>query len=294
MTVANHDVQFEVLPKTPITEASATPYKRILNNDGSVWSEFRSQENIYHIRFPKFADFIFDTVTSSVRCHAPTGTTSDEIEHLYLNHVLPLIKNAQGSLVLHSSGVKIGDEAVLFVGTSGSGKSTIATYFATKGHALISDDNVELVEDGNSLTVQPGHPSLRLRADSLDAIVPSRGPDSGEVTFLNKSRVSNLPDIDFLAEPTKLAAVFHLDENKRGSVIVEEMHGRDIFLASLQHMFVLDGRSTQAATKTFEHVAQLANAAVHMRLSYPRDYSMLPDVYNAVVERLHTTQVDHE
>lgn len=294
MTIANHDVQFEFLRRTPIGELSVTPYKRVLNEDESVWSEFRTHANIYHIRFPNCADFIYDTNTSSVRCHAPTRTTSDEVEHLYLNHVLPLVKNAQGSLVLHSSGVKIGDEAVLFVGTSGSGKSTIATYFAKQGHALISDDNVELVEDGNGLTVQPGHPSLRLRADSLDALIPSRGPDSGEVKFLNKSRVSNPTGIEFLEQPTKLAAVFHLDENKCDSVVVEEMHGRDIFLASLQHMFVLDGRSTRAAKKTFEHVAQLANAAVHMRLSYPRDYSILPNVYDTVVERLHPTMADHE
>lgn len=59
------------------------------------------------------------------------------------NVLRPLVAQrvlASGGLLLHSSGVVIGNRCFVFVGQSGAGKSTIAGLALERGHQVLSDD----------------------------------------------------------------------------------------------------------------------------------------------------------
>jgi hypothetical protein len=55
---------------------------------------------------------------------------------------------AAGGLLLHSSGVVVGDRCFLFAGHSGAGKSTIAGLALEEGYGVLSDDLNLLLRDG--------------------------------------------------------------------------------------------------------------------------------------------------
>jgi hypothetical protein len=57
-----------------------------------------------------------------------------------LGPVLGLLLRLRGITCLHASAVAFDDWSVLFVGASGTGKSTTAAAFAKLGHAVLSDD----------------------------------------------------------------------------------------------------------------------------------------------------------
>lgn len=56
---------------------------------------------------------------------------------------------------VHGSVVAVGNEAVLFIGGSGSGKSTVALEMVAYGAGLVSDDQVILRKSGAGLVAHP-------------------------------------------------------------------------------------------------------------------------------------------
>jgi hypothetical protein len=76
-------------------------------------------------------------------------------------------------LVLHGSAVSDGERVVVFLGNSGWGKSTLATYFHSCGYELVSDDIV-VVHPGTDVEpamAPPGIKQVRLRPTAAARLV---------------------------------------------------------------------------------------------------------------------------
>jgi hypothetical protein len=86
--------------------------------------------------------------------------------HLIVNRVMALLLRQRGWLPVHASAVLIRNFGVLFCGTSGSGKSTIAAAFYASGNEVISDDISPIRVYQNSGEVLSGRRSLRLSGES--------------------------------------------------------------------------------------------------------------------------------
>ena len=97
-------------------------------------------------------------------CQAESG-----IAVLLGGSVWTALLQQRGLVTLHASAVQTAAGAALFLGASGSGKSSLALAFAARGYPLICDDvaAVRLGAGGVPLVV-PGYPGLRLWADVLD------------------------------------------------------------------------------------------------------------------------------
>ena len=79
----------------------------------------------------------------------------------------------RGLLVLHGSAVSDGERAVAFLGNSGWGKSTLATYFCERGYQLVTDD-VMVVYPGSGTEparVPPGVKQVRLRPAAAERLI---------------------------------------------------------------------------------------------------------------------------
>jgi hypothetical protein len=74
---------------------------------------------------------------------------------------------------LHASAVSIEDCAAVFVGQTGTGKSTTAAAFARQGYGVISDDIVALLELDGVFQVLPTYPYLCLWPESVQILYDS-------------------------------------------------------------------------------------------------------------------------
>lgn len=100
----------------------------------------------------------------------PEETLRSFVQGAYLAAAL----RQRGLLVLHGSAVSDGDRAVAFLGNSGWGKSTLATYFCERGYRLITDDVMVVSpgSEGEPARVPPGVKQVRLRPPAAERLVP--------------------------------------------------------------------------------------------------------------------------
>lgn len=109
------------------------------------------------------------------------GLEPAEIEKVRLGSATLLLRHLQGKLALHGSAVAVGDRALILLGRSGQGKSTLAASLcASAGATLFSDDAVAL-DPGPSLgtyVISPVERNHWLDAPARAAV--RKGNDAGD------------------------------------------------------------------------------------------------------------------
>lgn len=77
-------------------------------------------------------------------------------QRLLTGQLLPLAALLQGLEPFHASAVAIGDRALLCLGTSGAGKSSVALHLVGRGAVLLCDDVCATEECDGKVVVHPG------------------------------------------------------------------------------------------------------------------------------------------
>jgi hypothetical protein len=97
-------------------------------------------------------------------------STLEDVATYLLGPVFGFLLRLRGVTCVHASAVAIEDQAVIFAGPAGAGKSTVAATFALRGHAVMADDVVALTDENGLVAVQPGPSRLRLWPESVRAL----------------------------------------------------------------------------------------------------------------------------
>jgi hypothetical protein len=187
--------------------------------------------------------------------------------------------NLQGQVAIHANAVSLEGFGIAFVGYSGRGKSTLSAYCASLGAGFITDDVLVIDENGQ---VVPGNPRIKLY------------PEAGEILGLDASAET---DYKIFYEPGHLGAKLHqqpvplgiiylLEESPDEHIYAEQIpqtqavfdlvtHGYDVSLfipnnPSLLHAYTLLVKQTPVR-----------------KLFYPRNFDMLPQVYNFLLKEVH-------
>src|SRR5262249_42847204 len=98
------------------------------------------------------------------------NSTDEDIRLFLLGSAFGALLHQRGVIVLHGSTIKINeDAAILFVGHSGMGKSTLAAVLHRRGYPWIGDDVCAITfgTDGTPF-VAPAYPQTKLAPDALD------------------------------------------------------------------------------------------------------------------------------
>jgi hypothetical protein len=147
------------------------------------------------------------------------GVQRDDMLQVVLSAGLATALQLAGVPLLHGCAVEVGGRAIVVLGASGAGKSTVAAALVAAGHALLSDD-VAAVEPGTAPLVHPGAARLRIAPASARAVGwdATRLPRVFSTEILgDKLRVDlPAPGRAFCAEPRELAAIYSL--GPRGGV----------------------------------------------------------------------------
>src|SRR5829696_4108444 len=98
----------------------------------------------------------------------PSPDLDERVLRLFiLGPIMAVLLYQQGHLLLHASAVSVSDEAVLFLGDAGWGKSTIAAALHDRGHGLVADDVAVLRLEEGCPVILPGFAQLKLWPEAL-------------------------------------------------------------------------------------------------------------------------------
>lgn len=252
---------------------------------GAIWFEYFQTLGGRLLRFPKLVDFEFDLsdLSHTIRATPAPDVDRATIEHLFHNNVVPMLMADGGALILHGAAVDIGGSALIFIGTTGKGKSTLAASFASTGFPFLSDDSVRLDPTETGYLAQPSYPSLRLWRDSDNAVLCGRVREMSGVKFSNKARYAAGGEIPHTNKPTPLLAIYVLASGAPAATVIQSLGANEAMMEFVQHSFILDLQSETTVGGHFERMAALANKVSVFSLDYPRDYALLPDVRSAII-----------
>lgn len=279
------NLRFEQLAPRDQEALALEPYDRWLTADGDVTSLFYRLGSKYLLRFPGLADFCIDPGKRLVTCGPAPDVPDETIADMYFNQIIPLVMGADGDLVLHASAVAVNGAGIAFLGSTGRGKSTLAAAFARAGHAFLTDDGLILEPSGDGFVVHPRRPILRLRPDSEAAILQLPEALPSGIDQL-KARVPARSEIPFHDTPVPLSAIYLLAEpDPCDDVTITRLSPAAALSQLIGHSFILDVEDRPRVKAHFGQLAQLAVQVTCYSLDYPRRYSDLPSVINAIIER---------
>jgi hypothetical protein len=294
----DRDLLFRVDPE-PVDVRPSTDWFHVWRAaNGNVWLSFSKLGQGYLLRFPDLADFAISKDKSEIAARTVPGVPPETIRHLLLDQVVPLVLSGRSDLVLHASSPLVEDHAILFLGAAGYGKSTLAGSFWSAGFQLLTDDGLLLRVVGKRVLGIPSYPGLRLWPDSA-RIFETTGPVLADVAhYTDKKRLlrPGRPTTSPLPEAAPVAAAYVLGEPGKdepgGTIRIEELSGATAMMELSNNAFRLDVTDRKGLRQDVERAAEVVGLIPFRKLSFFRDYSMLPAVRDAVLADLRALSSD--
>jgi energy-coupling factor transporter ATP-binding protein EcfA2 len=247
-----------------------------------------SDGHSFLLRFPGLADFVISAEGRQIDAWPDPTIGAETLDHLLLDQVLPRTLAQQGRLVLHAGAVRIDDQAVAFIGHTGSGKSTLTASFHSAGYPLLSDDALVLKTEEGVIRALPTYPSLRLWPHAIDKLF-AQAPALAPMAHYSSKRRIIVKDVPAKAEhPLPLASLYILRSegvNADAGLSVSRLSPGEACMAILGNSFQLDVTDRCGVLKTFVMASRIAEQVPVYSLVYPRDFARLAEVNEAILRR---------
>lgn len=253
---------------------------------GDPWLQLGRRSDDYVLRFPAYGEFIIAKDANSIRCRPLPDAAEMTVRHLLLDQVMPLVLSRRERLVLHASAVLTRCGAIAFAGKSGKGKSTLAASFALEGFPLLSDDCLILRPRHEGWTAVPSYPGVRLWPSTVQAILPQFLPTIDVAPYTVKRRVADTRLLPQTNKPVLLRRLYLLREEAGETLIERVSPGRSI-ISLVELAYNLDITDNAFLRQQFETVNRVMREVPVYTIHFPRMYSTLPAVREAILQHLH-------
>lgn len=270
----------------PFGEPDRWVFNERFEDTSEPWRAVGVLGQSYLVRLFDLADFLLDRDARIVRVFLAPGAPPAVVEPLFLEQALPLFWSLVGKPCLHASAVAWGDgesaRAVAFAGRSGSGKSTLAGSLAASGPdagaeagALLADDCLVVEIAGDRVIAHPGHRSVRLLADSAEALFAS--PTAGERSIDGGKRRL---DLRGGTRALPLARIYLLEalDPSGAAPAISVLRRRDAVAQLASCLFRIDPGDRSRLADELSLLDRIASRTVVARLSVPRSFEALDDV----------------
>jgi len=210
--------------------------------------------------------------------------TSDDLDHLLYDHVVPRIIAGHGNPVLHGSALEIDQRIAVFLGDTGAGKSTLAASLHHAGYRLLGDDALIVHSGKDGYSGSSVYPTLRLYPETIAQVLGEGIQTAPMANYSTKRRVQ-LPTIGRdNPDPLPIGALFFLGDGRDAKDVTKEAIGPgEACMAIMGQSFALDPSQAGPAAKRLEQISGLVEALPCYRLTYPRDFARLKDVHETIL-----------
>ena len=216
-------------------------------------------------------------------CIEPLGGDSADIAG-FLAGLWPVLLQQRGVMPLHAAAVRTTAGAVLLLGHSGHGKSSLAVALVERGYALLADDVTGLVLRDERPTALPSFASMRLWKQTLEKM---------RMSLVVRSRVRQGLEKYWVKASSACAQALPV----RAAIVLTPSHGTDIRMAALppndafwllcEHTHRKRAlRSMGQGPTLFRIAAAMARQVPMLRVWRPRHPFLLEELANHVEARM--------
>ena len=196
-----------------------------------------------------------------------------------LGPVLAVLLRQRGHLLLHASAVAVDEEAVLFMGSAGRGKSTTAAALHARGHGLATDDVAVLRIGQGPTMLLPGFPQLKLWPKTLFSL----GEDPKRLSRCNPrlEKRARPATRKFPSTPLPLKRIYVLDEGDASEV--SPLRPQEALAELVRHTY---GAMGVGNSSHFFDCASLIKEAAICRLRRQKSLSRLSELARFIEDDL--------
>jgi hypothetical protein len=271
------------LPGLPAGVGKADVFVRVVRHKASTFPEPTpircsfAEPNRAQLSWAGVGDLLIEH-GNSIQMTPIEGAEEEALRLFLLGAGFGVLQYQRGFLVLHGSGVAIGDRAVGFVGPKGFGKSTTAASLHQRGHSLIADELLVLrFDESDRAVVVPGPPQIRLWSDALagtgryvnDAVRVRAGIEKFSVDVKNATD-AKLP----------VHRIYVLDAGQQLSI--EPMSTKEALFGVIPHLYVhrfgTPFIQATGASRVFRQIESMLKKVAVKRLVRKRDLYQLPEI----------------
>jgi hypothetical protein len=216
---------------------------------------------------------------SDARFVGEPGIDATEIEKVRRGSARLLLRHLEGKLAMHGAAVALGGSAIVFLGRSGQGKSTLAASLCSRAGAKLLSDDAVVLDPGSpagEYLVSPVELNHWLDASARRALHAQSSDDEGKVP-VPASRVGDAS--------ARLVALVELVFADGEPTLLPVRSGIEAMAALVPQTvrFVVDEPELQRGE--LEALAKLVDVVPVFRFSRPRSLDML-DAANPLLLRL--------
>ena len=233
--------------------------------DGDPWVRAYRSNGAYRIQYCNCAEFELDAGRGAIAGDT-IACTEEMFRHFLVDQVAPLAMSLE-SPVLHASSVAIDGRLAAFTGPGGTGKSTLATALARRGHAIGADDALFVRACGGRVTAVPAYPGVRLWNDSERALAGDLA-GAGRTEPVAKQRFSS--GLRPARGETVLTRIYLLDPAPADTIVFARLSARDAVIELLRETYRLALDDRRARARELDALTAIASSVSCWRLSFPR------------------------
>ncbi len=132
--------------------------------------------------------------------------------HYVIDLAAPLALASLGEVIIHGAALVKNEQAILIMGASGQGKSTLSTMLCISGYSILADDSTRLSIEADTVIAWPSYPAVRLNPDVLQQF-PSLTQLGVVAEYGTKVRVDVTPY--FVPKPKPICHLVILGESAK-------------------------------------------------------------------------------
>ena len=250
-------------------------------DDGSWYRHGFLPDGAIYLRWDGLFQFCVAADGRRVMCGSLGAETMESFQVYLLGHSLGFALVNQGEEPLHATVVTMDGRTVALLGRCGSGKSTLAAYLLYEGGRLVTDDLLRLSEAEGRYVAHPGPQRIKLLPEPAGLFM-KEAADMVEMNPDSNKFVIPLPESKRCTAPVALDALFLLDwpaaDSPGSEARLERLTGREAFLNVIAATFNIRIKTPARLARQFRFAESLCARLPLYRLSYPREFSVLPHV----------------
>lgn len=276
-------IELRTAPADYFTEATKGAQ---LEQAGGSWYLFgRLADGSSYARWEGVGEFHVSADGAQVLCRPSSGATSESFEVYLLGQALSFALVKQGLEPLHATAVVVDGQAVVFLGASGFGKSTLAACFLEAGYTLLTDDVLILQATSAGVVGYPGPRRIKL----LPEVTGRYLGDAARGVLMNpdtEKLILGLGQEQHSSAPVPIATVYALSPDWLGAeehVRIRALSPAEAFFKLVKSTFNYRVADKGRLGRQFKENAALATQLRVRELAYPRSFDRLADVRDCIL-----------